>query len=55
MTFEDKFMHNIAIIVLADVSPVDGLGRIYNALMAVKEFKQGKDDVRMIFSGADTK
>ena len=48
-------MHKIAIVVLADVSPVDGLGRIYNALMAVKEFKQGKDDVRMIFSGAGTK
>lgn len=48
-------MHKIAIVVLADTSPVDGLGRVYNALVAVKEFKQGKDDVRMIFSGAGTK
>lgn len=48
-------MHKIAIVVLADTSPVDGLGRIYNALMAVKEFKHSKDDVQLIFSGAGTK
>jgi hypothetical protein len=55
VTFEDDIMHKIAIVVLADISPVDGLGRIYNALMAVKEFKDSKDDVQLIFSGAGTK
>jgi len=48
-------MHKIAIVVLADTTPADGLGRIVNALMAVKEFKDGKDDVQLIFSGAGTK
>lgn len=48
-------MHKIAIVVLADTSPADGLGRIYNALTATKEFKQAKDDVQLIFSGAGTK
>ncbi len=48
-------MHKVAIVVLADTTPADGLGRIVNALMAVKEFKDGKDDVQLIFSGAGTK
>lgn len=48
-------MHKVAIVVLADTSPADGLGRIVNALMAAKEFKDGKDDVQLIFSGAGTK
>lgn len=48
-------MHKVAIVVLADTTPADGLGRIVNALMAVKEFKDAKDEVQLIFSGAGTK
>lgn len=48
-------MNKIAIVVLADTSEADGLGRIVNALMAAKEFIEGKDDVQIIFSGAGTK
>lgn len=48
-------MKKIAIVVLADTSEADGLGRIVNALMAAKEFADGKDDVQVIFSGAGTK
>jgi len=48
-------MHKVAIVVLADTTQADGLGRIVNALMAAKEFKDSKDDVQLIFSGAGTK
>lgn len=45
----------IAIVVLADTTPADGLGRVVNALFAAKEFKDGGDAVQVIFSGAGTK
>lgn len=48
-------MHKVAIVVLADTTPADGLGRIVNALMAVQELKEGNADVQLIFSGAGTK
>lgn len=48
-------MHKVAIVVLTDTTPADGLGRIVNALMAAKEFKDGQHDVQLIFSGAGTK
>jgi len=48
-------MKKIAIVILADTSEADGLGRVVNALMAAKEFAEGKDDVQVIFSGAGTK
>ena len=48
-------MQKVAIVVLADTSPADGLGRIVNALMAAKEFKEGEAEVQVIFSGAGTK
>ena len=48
-------MNKIAIVVLADTTPAEGLGRVLNALVAAKEFKEGKDDVRIFFSGAGTK
>lgn len=48
-------MHKVAIVVLTDTTPADGLGRIVNALLAVKEFKDGKDNVKLIFSGAGTR
>lgn len=48
-------MSKIAIIVLADIETHEGLGRVVNALEAVKELKDGKDDVRLIFDGAGTR
>ena len=48
-------MQKVAIVILADTSPADGLGRVVNALMAAKEFKDARDEVQVIFSGAGTK
>lgn len=48
-------MKKVAIVVLADTTEADGLGRIVNALMAAKEFAEARDDVQIIFSGAGTK
>lgn len=48
-------MSKVAIIVLADTTTHEGLGRVVNALEAVKELAQAKDDVRLIFDGAGTK
>lgn len=48
-------MNKIAIVVLADTETHEGLGRVVNALEAAKEFKEGGDDVRIIFDGAGTK
>jgi len=45
----------VAIVILADTTQSDGLGRVFNALMAAKEFKDAKDDVQVIFTGAGTK
>lgn len=45
----------IAIVILADTTQADGLGRVVNGLMAAKEFKDANDDVQVIFSGAGTK
>lgn len=48
-------MQKIAIVILSDTTPADGLGRVVNGLMAAKEFKDAKDEVQVIFSGAGTK
>lgn len=48
-------MSKIAIVVLADNETYGDLGRILNALEAVKEFQAAGDDVQMIFDGAGTK
>lgn len=48
-------MPKVAIIVLADTETHEGLGRVVNALEAVKEFKDGHDDVQLIFDGAGAK
>jgi hypothetical protein len=48
-------MSKVAVVVLADVETFEGLGRVFNALIAVKEFKDAGDDVRLIFDGAGTK
>jgi hypothetical protein len=48
-------MAKAAIVVLADTETHEALGRLVNALEAVKEFKDAGDDVRLIFDGAGTK
>jgi len=45
----------VAIIVLADTETHESLGRVVNALEAVKELKEGGDDVQLVFDGAGTK
>ncbi len=45
----------VAIVVLADTETHGDLGRVVNALEAVKEFKDARDDVQLIFDGAGTK
>jgi hypothetical protein len=45
----------VAIFVLADVGTHEGLGRVVNALEAVKQFKEAKDDVRLYFDGTGPK
>ncbi len=44
-----------AIVVLADTETAEDLGRVVNALEAVKEFKEAGDAVRLVFDGAGTK
>jgi hypothetical protein len=48
-------MSKVAIIVLADTETHESLGRVVNALEAVKEFKDGHDEVQLVFDGAGTK
>lgn len=48
-------MSKVAIIVLADTESHGDLGRVVNALEAVKELKEAKDDVQLIFDGAGPK
>lgn len=47
-------MAKVAIVVLAGTETHEGLGRVVNAMEAVKELKEGGDDVRLIFDGAGT-
>ncbi len=48
-------MNKVAIVVLADTETHEDLGRLVNALEAVKEFKDANDNVRLIFDGAGSK
>lgn len=48
-------MSKVAIVVLADTTTHEALGRVVNALEAVKEFKEAHDDVQLIFDGAGPK
>lgn len=48
-------MNKVAIVVLADTDTHEALGRVVNALEAVKEFKEGGDEVSLIFDGAGVK
>ena len=45
----------VAIVILADTETHESLGRVVNALEAVKEFKDAGDDVQLIFDGAGVK
>lgn len=47
-------MSKAAIVVLADTESHGDLGRVVNALIATKEFKDAGEDVRLIFDGAGT-
>jgi hypothetical protein len=44
-----------AIVVLADMETHGDLGRVVNALIAAREFKDAGDEVRLIFDGAGTR
>ncbi len=44
----------VAVIVLADNETHEGLGRVVNAMVAVKELAEAGDDVRLIFDGGGT-
>jgi hypothetical protein len=48
-------MSKVAVVVLADTEGGDALGRIVNALYAVKEFAEAGDEVQLIFTGTGTK
>ncbi len=48
-------MVKVAIIVLADTETHEDIARVHNALLAAKEFKDVKDDFKLIFDGAGTK
>lgn len=47
-------MPKAAIVVLADTATHADLGRVVNALITTKEFKDAGVDVRLIFDGAAT-
>lgn len=48
-------MVKVAIVVLADTETHGDMGRVANALEAVKELKEAKDEIKLIFDGAGTK
>ncbi|VVB84407.1 DsrE/DsrF-like family protein [uncultured archaeon] len=48
-------MIKVAIIVLADTETHGDMARVHNALLAAKEFKDAKDEFKLIFDGAGTK
>jgi hypothetical protein len=45
----------IAIVVLADTETYEGMGRVVNAMEAVKELMDNGDEIRLIFDGAGVK
>jgi hypothetical protein len=48
-------MAKAAIVILPDTESKEGLGRVANALTAVKEFKEEDHEVSVVFDGAGTK
>lgn len=47
--------NKIAVFVLADTKTEEDLGRLVNALVAVKEFKDAGDEARLYFDGIGTR
>jgi len=45
-------MQKVAIVLLAGTDGLESMGRMANALVAVKEFKDAGDEVKLIFDGA---
>lgn len=48
-------MSKVSVVVLADTGSHEGMARAANGLITAKEFKQGGDQVSVIFDGAGTK
>lgn len=48
-------MAKVAVFVLADTGTNEGLGRVVNALMAVKELKDSGEQVQLYFDGTGTR
>ncbi len=48
-------MEKVAVVVFADTETHGDVARAVNALLAAKEFKEGNDEIRLIFDGAGTK
>jgi hypothetical protein len=54
-TDEEVMVSKVGIVVLADTETHGDLGRVVNALITTKEFKEAGDQVELIFDGAGTK
>lgn len=48
-------MNKVLVLVLADTETKEALGRVVNALQTAKEFKDGGDELRLVFDGAGTR
>lgn len=48
-------MVKLAVFVLADTQTDEGLGRVVNAMTAVKELRKAGDEVRLYFDGTGTR
>lgn len=48
-------MTKVAIVLLADTESPGDMGRMANALATVQDFKEGRDQVQLIFDGAGVK
>ncbi len=45
----------IAVVVLSDTATHGDMGRVANALEAVRDFKEARGEIKLIFDGAGTK
>ncbi|MBZ0275908.1 MAG: hypothetical protein K8I60_07185, partial [Anaerolineae bacterium] len=48
-------MSKYAVVVLADTQTDEGVGRVYNALMAVKQLSEAGNQVGLYFDGTGTR
>ena len=48
-------MTKVAVFVFADTNTNEGLGRVVNAMITVKEFKKAGDEARLYFDGTGTR